>query len=435
MECRVEHLFCFGMNHKSAPLEIRERVHLPKEMITQKLRLLETTFGWKEVFILSTCNRFEMYGFARGKEEVQEGFCLVQDVPPGQGDDLLEKSYLFVEPEVVVSHLMEVTASLDSLIVGETQIASQLKDAMALAQEGGTFGPRIERLCQEALGASKKVRTHTGIGAKTVSISHAAIDLAKKVFGGDLSQSHFVLLGAGDIAEVAAKYAANHNPKKMSILNRSIQKAVSLTEELGQGKAYSLDHLSYLLEDGDILITSTSSKTPLITESFLRSVMAKRPYRPLFICDIAMPRDVEPACGLLEDVYLFVIDDLQQIVYQNQEERRMSVGKAKSFIAESCGAYLAWLGQHKTRPAISHFSRYLDQQIEEELSRTLKKNLSHGFTEDQIQAMDRLFASIKKRLCADAAIAFQKKEEGPQRGETLAWALGELFPKQKDGGS
>lgn len=425
-------VICLGLNHKTAPLSQRELFFLTNEQIEPHLKTIQNKFRLTELFVLSTCNRLEMYAIASEcldiESKICEAFFELQSLCGKKleltSSDFSNYSYLFRE-QSAWEHLMSVVASLDSLVIGETQITGQFKDALKIAENSGSLGCILNRLCQESLAVAKKIRNQTSIGKKTVSISHAAIDLAKRVFG-NLSDHHFMLIGAGEIAEVAAQYAASHNPKSISILNRSVERARLLVDQLGYGKAFGLNELATCLEQADMVITSTAAASPIITKQFLSEIMHRRRTRPLFICDIAIPRDVAIDCGEIEEVYLFELDDLKQIVKENQEERQACAIKAREIIQSGSSNFANWLKRLDSQPVLADFKAYLDLLTSSEASRTLEKQAFKDMTEEQKHAIRRMLDSIVKKLAADAARAVLMAQADHEM--QLLHALKTMFP-------
>lgn len=429
-------IFLLGTNHHSAPVELRERLYAAEDELVQILPALKERFGLLEVAALSTCNRFELVGVAEASANVAqhltEVFLNLHRSRPTAGnlpeDDIRRALYVHFDAEVA-RHLYRVASSLDSLVLGETQITGQFKDAVALAQKLKLLGPMLSRLSQEALGVAKKVRTQTAIGKKNVSISHAAIELAQKVFG-DLSKRSFLLVGAGEMSQVAAKYILSYKPKHIYIANRTVERARELVRELGFGEATGLDELPELLQTSDIVLSSTSAPGLIIDQAMVRRAQAQRRGRPLILLDIAMPRDIDLACGKLDDVYLFDIDDLKQVVGQNYEERRKAAEEAEVLIERGVLDFVQWRKTLSVKPALAGFRQYLDGLIEREAQRTLGKEVWKDMTPKQRESLDGLFAAVAARISGDASQRVLSPPEGYYQ-EQLADALAALFPDGK----
>jgi glutamyl-tRNA reductase len=425
-------VFVLGANHRSAPMELRELLFIPEDQLAALLPQIRKQFDLLELAALSTCNRFELMGVTREKVASTALFTDVFIALQRHGtalkrygeDDVKKSTYAFTSDEAV-AHIHRVAASLDSLVLGETQITGQFKDAVALALRAETLGPMLNRLAQEALEAAKKVRTQTAIGRKHVSISHAAIDLAKKVFG-DLSAHKFLIIGAGEMAQVAAKHVMSYKPQQIFIANRTVERARALVTELGFGEAFGLEELPSLLTAADIVISSTAAPGIILDEALVRRVAGGRRGRPLFLVDIALPRDIDPDCGDMDDVYLFNVDDLQQVVGQNFEERRLAAEEAQKFIDSSVASFNAWLKTLAVKPALASFRTYLDEVIGKEAAKTLGRDMFKDLTDKQRQSLDALFAAIAGKMSADASRIVKAPPEG-YYPEQLADALTALF--------
>lgn len=422
---------CLGLSHRTTPLHVREGVYVSGENLANHLFQIKEQFDFDEVFILSTCNRFECYGVSRKETDIvlrmKQGFALLQRLC-GKCDQMTAKAvesftYHFQDKDCV-EHLLSVVASLDSLIIGETQITGQFKDAVRLAASVGTLGPILDRLSQEALSVSKKIRTQTAIGKRTVSISHAAIDLAKRVFG-NLSKHRFLLIGAGEMGEIAAHYAISYAPDKLWVINRTLERARLLVERLAFGEAACMQHMDDLLEQCDIVLFSTAAEDVLLSKSHLSEIMARRKNRPLFICDISIPRNVAGDCGELDEVYLFDIDDLKQVVKDHLEERQQCAQEAKKIVKEGLDAFFGWYDRRESQPVLGAFRSYLDQLTSRELARSLDKGLFQNLSEEQKEGLSKLMQSVSKKIASDAARSVLSSS-GPAQ-KHLSTALEKMF--------
>ncbi len=431
-------LFCIGTNHESAGLDFRETLFLSREDIDVALPRVVAKHKIQEVFVLSTCNRLEIYGVLEHPEVTQhhlkEIFIDLQRFSPSPKAELDEeikhRSYSHVQKEAA-RHAFSVAAGLDSLVLGETQIAGQFKLAAQLAQENGTLGPVLKRLTQEAFSASKKVRTHTDIGKKPVSISHAAIDLANRVYG-NIKDCNVLIVGAGEMAEVAAKYLLKYQPQQLFVCNRTLARAEQLVEKVGIGIPYPWDEFHNILPQADVVISCTASNEIVIDKARVLRSQQQRNHKPQFLIDIALPRDIDPACSTLEDVYVFDIDDLKQVVGENFEERRRAAEQGKHIVVENAHAFEKWLNNLSLKPALSHFREYLDSLTAQELQKSLSKSPLNALDTKQQQALEALLKSIVQKMSADAG----RTVHAPPLGyspENLADALKTLFPMDKNG--
>ena len=433
--------FLLGASHVTAPMALRELLFIAEDSLAAFLPQVHRRFGFHELVVLSTCNRFELMGVAPASPDLT---ALLHDAffdlhrhhgtlqPHYSDEDLRQSLYLHLETEAV-RHLYRVASSLDSLVLGETQITGQFKDALALATRLETIGPTVRRLGQEALGIAKKVRSQTAIGKKHVSIGHAALDLAKRVFG-DLSAHKFLIVGAGEMARVTAQYIAGYKPRGIYIANRSQANAKKLTQELGVGETYGIDDLPALLVAADVVISATSAPGIVIDFAMVQRAHAARRGRPLILLDIAMPRDIETAAGQLEDVYLFDIDDLQQVTAANLEERRKAAEEAEVFINRGVEQFQDWQRTSEIKPMLAAFRTYLEQLTQREGAKTLGKEMFKDLSAKQLEAIHGLLQAVAAKIAADAA----RQVLSPPAGfgqDQLATSLQALFldeqPQQK----
>ena len=284
-----------------------------------------------------------------------------KDTSADRISQLKKTSYIYRD-HTAVHHILSVAASLDSLVVGETQITNQFKKSIALAKSVGSIGSILDRLSQDSLACAKKVRRNTDIGKKTVSISHAAIDLAKKILG-DISQQRIMIIGAGEMSSLAAKYAASYKPKSLMILNRTQSKAKALVAEIKFGTYHSLDELEFLLAETDIVISSTSSNEFIIKKKHI-SALERSDDFPLFLCDIAIPRDIDPTISEFEDVFLFEVDDLKKVVNDNIEERKSAAKDGLVYVGQASDHFMEWLSLHDIKPILSSAKAQVEEFLE-----------------------------------------------------------------------
>src|ERR1700728_459846 len=341
-----------GINHKTAPVALREKVACSEERLLAALRTLRQEAGVAEVVILSTCNRTEVYwsGSASGAE-------LSQWLEQHHHGNLDLAPSLYVHQESrAVEHAFSVASGLDSMVLGEAQILGQLKDAYRVAQEAGSTGPSLNKLFQAAFSAAKRVRSETRIGENAVSIASATVSLARRVYS-DLSAHTALMIGAGDMNALVARHFMSAGVKRMVIANRTLGRAQTLAAEL-KAHAVGLEDLDKELAQADIVITCTASAVPLITKGAAEAAIRARRRRPIFMGGLAVPRHIEPAVADLEDVYLFSIDDLQQLVDENRQHREVAAGGARLLIEEGVARFLTDSRAHGAGPA----TRALRQQ-------------------------------------------------------------------------
>ena len=410
-----------GINHKTAPVALREKVAFSEERLLGALRALRQETGVTEVVILSTCNRTEVYWAGSAS-----GAALSHWLERHHGHDLDLASSLYVHQErQAVEHAFSVASGLDSMVLGEAQILGQLKDAYRVAQEAGSTGPALNKLFQAAFSAAKRVRSETRIGENAVSIASATVSLARRVYS-DLSAHTALMVGAGDMNALTARHFMSAGVKRMVIANRTLRKAQTLATEL-KAHAVGLEDLDQELAEADIVVTCTASAVPLITKSAAESAIRARRRRPIFMVDLAVPRDIDPAVADLEDVYLFSIDDLQQLIDENRQQRAVAAGGARLVIDEEVARFLADSRAHDAGPAI----RALRQQADGIRSQTVeqaRRMLAAGKSTDE--AIEYLANTLTNRLLHTPTQVLRHAAE--QADSSLAEVVTRLLMEERD---
>ncbi len=394
MEFNMEkNIYIVGINHKSAPVEIRERFELskvsPRDFLTS-VELLD------EVICLSTCNRVEiLFVSGRSSDIPYEVISRWAHICGEDRDSLLPHVYVYEESDAVF-HLFEVASSLDSMVIGEPQILGQLKEAYKRAADEKTTRAILNRLMHRAFSVAKRIRTETRIAHSAVSISYAAVELAKRIFS-DLSTKRAMLIGAGEMAELAAIHLLNAGVKDMVVVNRTLSRARDLARRFN-GRGYGMSKLFELLVDRDIIISSTGSTSPIIHRNDMKSIIKKRKYRPMFLIDIAVPRDIDPDVNNLDNVYLYDIDDLKDIVDENMERREREAELARSIIREEVDKFDTWLKSLQLNPTIKELIEKFQQKADKEVKKSLK-NIKDLNDSSQIEeAMHVLAHSLIKKF-------------------------------------
>jgi glutamyl-tRNA reductase len=345
------HLLLVGISHRTAAVDLRERLDFQTDGVAPALKALGELTNAIEATIVSTCNRAELYAAC-------------EEVAPTRGDlvdflgrfhsiskdELTSHVYEFVDLEAA-RHLFRVAAGLDSLVVGEPQILGQLKEAHAVASEAHSVGPLLTRLFHAAFAAGKRIRTETGLGSGAVSVGFAAVALARKIFG-DLKGRAVAVIGAGEIGKLTAQHMKSQGAQRVTIVSRTLAHAARTAEAIGGATAAPWDEMDAVLAASDVVITATGSPTPMLTKAHIEGVMKPRCNRPLFIIDIAVPRDVEPAAGEIEQVFLYNIDDLQATVSENLARRASEVARAEAIVAEEVQKFGAWFRSRGAIPTI-----------------------------------------------------------------------------------
>lgn len=331
-------LIALGLNHLTAPVALREQVAFDADAAEVALRELTREPGVEEAIILSTCNRTELYvSVAAGAELVpQEWLNRHHCLTPGKLDEFLYRH----DEGAAVRHMFRVATGLDSMVLGEPQILGQVKEAYQQAREAQALKAPLDRLLQHTFAVAKRVRTDTRIGAHTVSVAFTAVRLAEQVFA-DLKQACVLLIGAGDTIELAARHLADKQVRRLIVANRTPETAQELAGRYG-GYAIALADLPQHLAEADIVIASTAARQPVLTRAVVEQAIAARRRKPMFMVDIAVPRDIEPAVGELDDVYLYGIDDLRQVIDDNRRSREAAAREAEAIIDLQVERYMAW---------------------------------------------------------------------------------------------
>jgi glutamyl-tRNA reductase len=410
-----------GLNHKTAPVALREKVAFSEDRLVAALRALRQERGVAEVVILSTCNRTEVYwaGSASGAELSQW-----LERHHDEALDLTASVYVHQEKHAV-EHAFNVASGLDSMVLGEAQILGQLKNAYRIAQETGSTGPHLNKLFQAAFSAAKRVRSETQIGANAVSLASATVSLARRMYS-DFSAHTALMIGAGEMIALSARHFAAAGVKRIVIANRTLDNAQSLAAEIS-GYAVDLSHLDKELTEADIVVSCTASPVPLITKAAAAAAVRTRRHRPIFMVDLAVPRDIDPAVADLEDVYLFSIDDLQQLIDENRQQREVAAGDAKVVISEEVARFLQDARAKEAGPAI----RALRQQADAIRQQTLEqaqRMVSAGKSTDE--AMEFLANTLTNRLLHAPTQALRQAAESAET--VVAEALTRIIVDERD---
>ena len=380
-----------GFNHVTAPVEVRERVAFPPQQLPEALRDLRADLGVQEVAILSTCNRTEVYCWSPAGDHGQ-----VLEWIGGyhrlERSRLERASYLYRDQEAV-RHSMRVAAGLDSMVLGEPQILGQLKDAWDIARDAGTLGAELERLSQHTLMTAKRVRTDTEIGRHPISVAYASVSLAQQIFA-DLRSSTALLVGAGETIELVAEHLRQAGVARMIIANRTYARARELAGRM-DADAVLLSDLPRVLPDADIVITSTAADLPVLGKGTVEQALRARRRKPMFMVDIAVPRDIEAQVAELDDVFLYTVDDLSEIVEENRRNRQAAAAEAETLVELGVEAWLRDVRAREASDTLRAFRNRAEQLSAEELEKHLKR-LERG--EDPAEVMARLARSLTNKL-------------------------------------
>ena len=421
-------LFAAGLSHKNASLALREQLAADEDKVREILRDLVGSATLREAVILSTCNRVEVYGVAdvpgEGRVAAFRRLCRQRGVEPSSVEGVL---YTHADDDAI-RHAFRVASSLDSMMVGEPQILGQVKDAFALAQTCEAVGPALHTLFTQAFAVAKRVRNETDIARHAVSVSFAAVELARKIFAG-LTGRAVLLVGAGKMSELAAKHLVEHGAFPIYVVNRTWSRAQDLARALA-GTAVPFEELSTALAAVDIVITSTGAPTPIVTRDLVAQVVRGRGTRPLFFIDIAVPRDVEAGVEELGDVYRYDLDDLQQVVDANIRERLREAQRAEAIVEREVTKFRARLGDVEIIPTIVSLRERLEEIRAGEVRKTLAR-LPDASPETQA-AIEALSAGIINKIL-HAPIT--KLRESSRAGAHRSWleVVHELFALRRRG--
>lgn len=384
-------LFTIGISHHTAPIDIREKVAIPRTELDARMDALCALPGIEEALILGTCNRTEIYCLSAdgGRETLTDWIHESNGIPAGQLDEHIYTH----QGEDAARHLVRVASGLDSLVLGETQILGQLKDAWQHAHDAGSLGKVLDRLFQHTFASAKAIRTNSGISEHPVSVAYTAVVLARQIFG-DLKSQTVVLVGAGEMVQLCGRYLVDHGIDKLLILNRSRAKAEEIAEELG-ATAMTLDRLEEALPRADILISSTASPQPVILKKDIKAALRKRRHRPMFLVDIAVPRDIDPGIAKLKDVYLYTIDDLQQVVDENIQQRSEAARSAQASVDEAVAGFMRWLYGMRAARTLKRI-REQSHEFEQDLAQRALNRLQAG--QDPGQVIQQLASTLTNKI-------------------------------------
>ena len=372
-------LITIGLNHKTAPIELREKLAFTPQTLPEALDSLINTAGVQESAILSTCNRTEIYCATDNTDDrnLVEWFSHFH----GQDINLIDKHLYILNHQDTIKHAMEVACGLDSMVIGEPQITGQMKECYALANTHGTVGQLLGKLFQHSFTVAKQVRTNTAIGSNPVSVAFAAVNLAKQIFG-NLDEATALLIGAGDTITLAARHLKTQNIKNIIVANRSLERAQLLADEYN-GEAIGLQQIADHLHLADIVISSTASPLPILGKGTVERALKIRKHEPIFMVDLAVPRDIEPEISSLDDIYLYAIDDLQNVVEENLQSRMDAAEQAHEIINDEASKYLDWQRALSSVDFISELREATQAMSNEVLEKALKQ-LNKGQSPEKV---------------------------------------------------
>ncbi|NKB62094.1 MAG: glutamyl-tRNA reductase [Gammaproteobacteria bacterium] len=406
-------LLALGLNHDTASIELREKAAFGPETINQALSDLTSSGYAREAAILSTCNRTEIYcgSGAVSDDGIVDWFSHYSGF---RKEDLISSVYQY-PGEAAVKHAFRVASGLDSMVLGEPQILGQMKTAFQTASDAGTTGKILNRLFQHTFSVAKQVRTDTAIGENAVSVAYAGVSLAKRIFE-SISEQTALLIGAGETIELVARHLKRNDIKHIIIANRSIGKARDLAEELGC-EAISLADIPHRLKEADILVSSTASTLPILGKGAVESALDRRKHKPMFILDLAVPRDVEAAVAKLKDVYLYTVDDLRNVIDENREMRLRAAEQAETIIDLQVVRFMRWVRSLESEPAIKSLREKANALKEAELGKALKKLQSGADAEQVVEQLAHDLTNKFVHKPSQVLRQIDKEVDGNNHGE------------------
>ena len=397
-----------GLSHKTATVEIREKVAFSPNLIEKPLRELVALDEIIEGVIVSTCNRVEIYATTRdiagGVARIKRFMADYHHIP----FETLESHLYSYHSEAAIRHVFRVASSLDSMVVGEPQILGQIKTSYGYAAEYKSSGIILNRFLHKAFSVAKRVRTETKIASSAVSVAFAAVELAKKILG-NLSDKTVMLIGAGEMCELAAKHFLNSGARGVMVTNRTFERAERLAEEFG-GEAVRFEELFQHLHRADIVLSSTGAPHIIIGPKDVEDVVKRRKFKPMFFIDIAVPRDIDPKVDDLENAYLFTVDNLQEIVQANLAQRNLEAEKAEEIISREIGQFFKWLSSLEVTPTIVALRNHFDEIRKAELEKTLSN--WKGLPPDAEKRLEALTMAMMNKLLHTPTTVLKKAGQG-----------------------
>ena len=416
-----------GLSHKTAPVDVREKLSFPEATVPDALKTLMGYEGIRESLILSTCNRVEIYAAvqdsARGVEQIKK---FIADYHKLSREALERSLYIHADSQGV-RHLFRVASSLDSMVVGEPQILGQIKDAFDISLKSKTTSAVLNKLMKKAISVAKRVRTETKIAESAVSISFAAVELARKIFG-DLEGKAVMLLGAGEMAELAARHLLNNGVKTIMVANRTFERAVELAKEFN-GSAVRFEDFPSEMVMADILICSTGASHYVVKHDIVSRAVKDRRHKPIFMIDISVPRNIDPDVNNIDNVYLYDIDNLQGVVTANVQGRQKEAEKAEEIITQEVETYLQWERSLDAVPTIVD----LREKVEDIRKRELEKTLCqmNGISDEQRNAVEALSTAIVNKIVHAPIVVLKQAASNPESGDLCSFAR-KLFNLDKE---
>src|SRR5215813_11504012 len=379
-----------GVSHKTAPVEVRERLAFNSDVLRSALTALRDSQNVRGAIILSTCNRVEVMAESPDDRLLREFLCEFHQIP----HDAVSKHLYSFRNADVIRHVFRVASSLDSMVIGEPQILGQVKEAYRIAADVGTVGMHLSALMDRAFAVAKKVRNETGISQSAVSISYAAVELARKIFG-ELTGKTVMIIGASKMGELAAKHLKRNGVSSVLVTNRTFERAVELAQVF-EGAAVPFEHFTDHMEHADIVISSTGAPHFIINKTLAEQIIYRRKNKPMFFIDIAVPRDVDPTVNEIDNAFLYDIDDLQQVIDANLKERRKEASKAEEIIDLEVQAFCRKMQSREVVPMIVQLRDTLEKVRREEIERN-RRHLK-DLTPEQQAGVDQITKSLVNKI-------------------------------------
>ena len=412
----------FGLNHHSAPVDVRERVSMAGDLVLPALHGLRSTFGnaVEEATILSTCNRTEIY-CAADQSVAEDIPAWLADFNSLKDDEL--RPYIYqLDHDKAVRHAFRVASGLDSMVLGEAQILGQMKTAVRTADKAGTLGSTLHQLFQRTFSVAKEVRSNTAIGAQSVSFSAAAVRLSERIFG-DLKNSDVLFIGAGEMIELCAAHFAGANPRSITVANRTPERGQLVASRFG-GKTMKLADMPEHLHEFDVVVSCTASTLPILGLGMVQKLSRKRRSKPVVMVDLAVPRDIEPEVERLDNIYLYTVDDLGRYVQMGQDSRQQAVGQAEAIIDARVLNFMQWLDSRRlVVPMIQELNSSAESLRQTELAKA-RRLLARG--EDPDEVLEYLARSLTQKYL-HAPMSRLNRSEGAVRRDLLE-VVPQLFP-------
>ena len=416
------HIVVVGLSHHTAPVEIRERLAFAPTAMEKPLRQMLELPAIAEALIVSTCNRVELYAATKDPDTATATLRRFLSDYHAVPLEEIEQHLYDHQGEAVIRHLFRVASSLDSMIIGEPQILGQIKTAYGYAMEFKTAGLILNRFLHKAFSVAKRVRTETGIASSAVSVSFAAVELARKIFD-RLDDKAVMIIGAGEMCELAARHFVSNGVTRVLVTNRTFERAEKLAAEF-QGRAVPFEQFTDHLATVDIILTSTGAPTFILGQKQMEDILRRRKNRPMFLIDIAVPRDVDPKVNQLDNIYLYDVDDLQGVVQANLKERQKEAHRAEAIVGEEIGQFHLWLANLEVKPTIVALRKRFEEICAQELAKTFSNH--KDLTDQQRQGIETMANAIVNKVL-HRPIAVLKRTQNESSGEDYVDAVRQLF--------